>query len=466
MAKELTLFSAISKAIITAEPRNTQPIFARGSWGSWFGGFSTRIDEWYSGAWQNNDPKCIDWPTSYAPVWACITLIASDFSKLRERYMVRDDNGIWIEQANPAYDPVIRKPNKYQNHIQFKEHWALSKLLYGNTYALKERDNRGVVSSLYILDPCRVTPLIAENGDIYYQLNGDNLSAVPGQGVTVPASEIIHDRYNCLGHPLIGLPPLYAAWCLGNLGLRIQSNSSQFFGNASNPAGILTAPGVISQETATELKTNWQANYTGLNSGKVAVLGDGLKFEQMRMSSVDSQLIEQFNLTAKFICAAFHVPPFKVGLEALPAGQKVEDMNQIYLTDCLQKYIEDYEAAKDDGLAVALGTGIDLDEEVLLRMNPGALTTMLVEAVGGGIVAPNEARLRMNYGKVPGGDSVYMQQQNFSLEALAKRDAQADPFATATPTSEPVVEDTEPTPNEEEQARAFVNAFLEAFNEH
>ena len=120
------------KAIITAEPRNTQPVFSHG-WGRWFGGFKMWVDEWYSGAWQQNDPKCIEWPTSYSPVWACMTLIASDFSKLRERYMVRDNDGIWVEVANPAYDPVIRRPNRYQNQVQFKEQWALSKLNYGNT---------------------------------------------------------------------------------------------------------------------------------------------------------------------------------------------------------------------------------------------------------------------------------------------------------------------------------------------
>ncbi len=454
------------KALITAEPRNTQPIFPRGSWGSWFGGFHTKVEEWYSGAWQKNDELCIERPTSYAPLWACITLIASDFSKLRERYMVRDADGIWVETPNPAYDPVIRKPNAYQNQVQFKECWALSKLQYGNTYALKERDSRGVVQRLYILDPCRVLPLVTPSGEVYYQLSNDNLNGVQEDSVTVPQSEIIHDRYNCLGHPLIGLPPLYAAWCLGNLGLKMQSNSATFFGNASNPSGILTAPGVISNDTAQRLKDNWESNYTGLNSGKIAVLGDGLKFEQMRMSSVDAQLIEQFNLTAKFICAAFHVPPFKIGLEALPAGQKVADMNQIYLTDCLQKYVEDYEYVKDDGLSVAVGTGIDLDEESLLRMDQSSLVTMLVEAVGGGLVKPDEARRRLNYGKVDGGNAVYMQQQNYSLAALAKRDAKEDPFATGSSDApEPVREETEPTPDEEEQARAFVKAFLERINE-
>lgn len=455
------------KALITAEPRNTQPIFSRGSWGSWFGGFMTRIEEWYPGSWQRNDEKCITWPTSYSPIWACITLIASDMSKLRARYMVMDSNGIWVETANPAYDPVLRKPNRYQNGNQFREHWTISKLLFGNTYGLKVRDARGVVAEVYILDPSRVTPLVTERGDVYYQLNGDNLSDIPGQGVTVPSSEIIHDRYNCLGHPLIGLPPLYAAWHLGLLGLKIQSNTSNFFGNASMPSGVLTAPGVISKETAERLQEAWQTGYAGLNAGKVAVLGDGLKFDAMRQSAADSQMVEFARLGAEWICAAFHVPMFKAGFGSLPAGQKVEAMNQIYLTDCLQKYIEDFESCWDEGLATAIGTGIDLDEDSLLRMDQGSLVTMLAEGVKGGLHKPDEARRRLNLPPVEGGDQVYLQQQNFSLAALAKRDAKEDPFATessaAPAASEP--EETEPTPDEEEQARAFVNAFLEAFNE-
>jgi HK97 family phage portal protein len=460
----MSLWSRV-KALITASPVDGRPVWNAGSWLSSLG-FRHTVEEAYAGAWQLNDEKCVDWPTSYSPVWACITLIASDFSKLRERYMVRDGNGIWIEASNPAYDPVIRKPNGYQNQVQFKEKWALSKLLYGNTYALIERDARGVVSRLYILDPTLVTPLVTPRGDVFYQLNGDPVGLAPipdQQGVIVPASEIIHDRYNCLGHPLIGLPPLYAAWTLGNLGLKIQSNSSTFFGNASMPAGVLTAPGVISTETGERIKEAWQNGYTGFNRGKVAVLGDGLKFEQMRMSSVDAQLAEQLNLTAKFICAAFHVPPFKVGFEALPAGQKVEDMNQIYLTDCLQKYVEDYEHCKDEGLAVALGTGIDLDEKVLLRMNPSAHVTMLREAIEGKLMTINEGRYELNFGPVEGGGTILSQQQYYSLTALAKRDAQPDPFAPATSSteSEPAPEEDE-APAEDEQTRAFVNDFLEA----
>ena len=48
-------------------------------------------------------------------------------------------------------------------------------------------------------------------------------------------------------------------------------------------------------------------------------------------------------------------------------------------------------------------------------------------------LSPNEVRKRYHdIGPVKGGDAVYMQQQNFSIEALAKRDAMDDPFARAT----------------------------------
>ena len=57
--------------------------------------------------------------------------------------------------------------------------------------------------------------------------------------------------------------------------------------------------------------------------------------------------------------------------------------------------------------------------------------TAIRDAVGG-VMSPNKGReLRPQAGQ--GGESPYLQQQNFSLAALAKRDAQADPFAPNTP---------------------------------
>jgi len=388
-----------------------------------------KVFERFPGAWQQNVEVKFDSVLSNHADWACRTLIANDIAKLRIKLVQKTDNGIWTEIANPAYSPVLRKPNHFQNRIQFVESWILSKLQSGNTYALKQRDNRGVVTKLFVLDPRMVTPLVSDTGDVFYQLNSDNLAGLK-ENTVVPAREIIHDRFNCFYHPLVGLSPIFAGGLAAMQGLAIQNDSASFFKNGARPGGLLVAPGAIDDGTAQRLKEYWDTNFTGENAGKVAVLGDGLKYEAMKAKSTDSQLIEQLQWSAKVICSTYHVPPYKVGIGETPAFNNIQALNVEYYSQCLQSLIEAMEMCLDEGLGmdgVTIGTEFDTDN--LLRMD--ALTQIDVLEKGKNIFTPNEARARMGLEPTPGGAVVYRQQQDFSLEALAKRDAQDDPFATA-----------------------------------
>ncbi|ASY68886.1 phage portal protein [Sinorhizobium fredii] len=401
-----------------------------------------RLFESFSGAWQTNVVVDRNLVLSYHAVYSCITLIASDISKLRVKLVAKDADGIWSEVVNPAYDPVLRKPNPVQNRIQFWEGWILSKLIRGNTYVLKMRDNRGVVNRLYVLDPQRVTPMIADEGSVFYQLSADNIAGLT-EDVIVPAREIIHDRMNCMFHPLVGVSPIFAAGVAATQGLRIQNNSAWFFGNRSQPGGVLTAPGAISNETAARLKEHWDSNFTGENAGKVAVLGDNLKYERMSLTAEESQLIEQLRWTAEVVCSVFHVPPYKAGIGAMPTYNNIQALNVEYYSQCLQSLIEAAELCLDEGLEMSAGVGTEFDVEGLLRMD--SVTQMEVLDKASGVMTIDEKRRKLDLKKVKGGDSVYLQQQNYSLEALAKRDAQTDPFGTAgaqtAPAAEPAAND-------------------------
>jgi HK97 family phage portal protein len=391
------------------------------------------VRESYAGAWQqnvevNNDRVMANWA-----VFACMTLISGDIGKLRLKLVEKDEDDIWTATQSAAFSPVLRKPNHFQTRQKFIEQWITSKLSHGNTYVLKERDQRGVVVRMYVLDPTRVRPLVAPNGDVYYQLQDDDISRLPESIPAAPASEIIHDTMICLFHPLVGISPIYACGLAAMQGQNILENSTRFFGNSSQPGGVLTAPGQIADDTAKRLKEHWERNYTGANAGRIAVLGDGLKYEAMSVTATDAQLIEQLKLSAQVISACFHVPAWKIGVAPLPAGQKIEDLNQIYYSDCLQSLIESVEASLDEGLGLSAVTGrelgVEFDLDDLLRMDTGTLTTALRDQVGAGITAPNEARARVNLPPVEGGATPYLQQQNYSLAALAKRDAREDPFA-------------------------------------
>lgn len=435
-ALKITRDSAEPKTALAPVEKDLQAVDDSGR--SWYRIFaSPSVHESYTGAWQQN--VRIDTTTALAfhAFYSCVTLISADVGKLRPKLVERDDDGIWTEFESSAFSPVLREPNHYQNYIQFKEWWTLSKLIHGNSYALKQRDQRNLVVALYLLDPCRVTPLVSDDGAVFYRLKADNLSGIKDE-IVVPAREIIHDRMNCLFHPLVGQSPIFACGMAANIGLRIQNNQSYFFVNGSNPGGVLTAPGAISNETAARLKAHWDENYVGINSGKIAVVGDGLKFEPMRMSAVDSQLIEQLRWTAEVVCSCFHVPPFKIGVGPMPPYQNAEILNQIYYSDCLQSLIESMELSLDKGLGLTdvpgKVYGVELDLDGLLRMDSATQVTTLAAGVGGALYTPNEARRKLDQKPLKGGDTVYLQQQQFSIAALDERD-QANPFpaAAATP---------------------------------
>lgn len=422
-----------------------QPLSTGGGSGWW-----PLIRESFTGAWQQNVEISASSALTYSAIFACVTLIASDIAKLCLRLMLKDDDGIWSETESPAFSPVLRKPNRYQSTPKFVEQWISSKLIHGNTYVLKQRDQRRIVTALYVLDPTRVTPLVAMDGSVYYQLKRDDLSGIPQDMVTVPASEIIHDTMVALYHPLIGVSPIYACGVAATQGLAIQSNSQRFFSNGSNPGGVLTAPGAISDETAARLKAYWDTNYTGENVGKVAVLGDGLHFEKMHVTAVEAELIDQLKWTGETVCSCYHVPAYMIGIGPPPPYANVEPLLQAYYAQCIQSLLVNFETCLDEGLGISekiegrqYGTEFDVDD--LIWMDTATRTKAAGDSISSGALSPNEARKKYHgVGPVTGGESPMVQQQYFSLAALAERD-QDKPFTKAEPARPPKDEDDDLT---------------------
>jgi len=398
------------------------------------GGWYPIIREPFTGAWQRNLEISTDTASSFHADFACKTLIARDIAKLRLKLVEKDDDNIWSETTNPAFSPVLRRPNDYQTHNQFWEGWVLSKLSRGNTYVLKERDQRNVVTALHVLDPTRVQPLVSDDGTVFYRLSSDNLSGI-GNDITVPAREIIHDRMNCLFHPLVGTPPVFASGLASMLGLNAQQASALLFQNASTPGGILTTPGEISEVEEQRVKEQWENRFSRGNAGRVAILTGGAKYEKIAMTNVEGQMVESLKWSAEVVCSVYHVPPYKVGVGALPSYNNVQALNVEYYSQALQSHIEEIEELLDHALGIGWGEGLgtEFDTDNLLRMDSVTQITAIQQAVGAGVMAPNEGRSKLDLKPVDGGESPYLQQQNYSLAALAKRDAQEDPFKPNTP---------------------------------
>ena len=404
------------------------------------------IREPFTGAWQRNQEINVDTAASFHADFACKTLIARDIAKLRVKLVEKDKNDIWSETTNPAFSPVLRRPNDYQTRNQFWESWVLSKLSRGNTYVLKIRDNRQVVTALHVLDPTRVQPLVADDGSVFYRLSSDDLAGI--DDIIVPAREIIHDRFNCLFHPLVGTPPVFASGLASMLGLNAQNTSALLFKNASQPGGMLIYPGTIDAVEEQRVKEQFEQRFSAANLGRVAILSAGARYEKVAMTNVEGQMIEQLKWSAEVVCSVYHVPPYKVGVGVLPTYNNVQALNVEYYSQALQSHIEEMEELTDAALGIGWGEnlGTEFDTENLLRMDSVTLATTVQVLQGAGTMAPNEGRAKFDLKPVKGGDQPFLQQQNYSLQALAKRDAQDDPFAPAKPPAPPQAPAEPPKP--------------------
>ena len=172
-----------------------------------------------------------------------------------------------------------------------------------------------------------------------------------------------------------------------------------------------------------------------------------MKYNQLKASSADSQLVEQMKYSDEQICFAFGVPPYKIGLGSIPPGWKSDDVNIQYHSDALSDRIEHMENLMDEGLSVSLPLGIELNTDPLWRMDEGKMAEVQTKLVGGKIKLPDEARAKFDLLPTAGGDTLWGQHQDYPLGVLAQRNDLAEIQETPEP---------DPEPENEDETRALV----------
>lgn len=423
------------------------------------------IMEAFGGAWSRGIvTESTDNLLKFSPVYACVSRISSDISTLRPMLMGPGKGGTMVEITNPGspYMALMKRPNPYMNWIQFLAYWIICKLLYGNAYAIKDRDARGIVVALYPVDPRLARPMVAADGEVYYAFSGDQLARIPNGEAMLPASEVVHDRMNTFWHPLVGVPPVYAAAASGTVGIRIQNNSERFFANMSRPSGHLTFPGKVDDDQLKILKKQFEEGFSGANLGRLLVTGGDAKYSQMTIAAEQAQLAEQLKLTVEDVARCFSVPLHKIQAGTMPTYTNIAAYNQQYLDDCLKVHIEPFERLMTDEVVMKEEYSVELDLSGFMRMDPKTRAERTQILVQSGVLSPNEARLSENLPPVDGGDQPLLQQQMWQIGQLADRpppnDTPAPPAAPANPEDPEDPVDPEEEDDAEEQAREFLTA--------
>ena len=110
---------------------------------------------------------------------------------------------------------------------------------------------------------------------------------------------------------VIGYSPIALEKNAIGLGIAAEEYGSKFFAHGATPSGVLTHPNTVKDPSL--LRVSWNNAYGGAsNSGKVAILEEGMTFTRISMPNNEAQFLETRKFQVSEICRIYRVPPHLV----------------------------------------------------------------------------------------------------------------------------------------------------------
>ena len=246
-------------------------------------------------------------------VYSCVRILAEAIAGLPLHvYRYNSDGGKEKAIDHSLYLILHDEPNPEMSSFVFRETLMTHLLLWGNAYAQIIRNSKGEVVALYPLMPNKMSVDRDENGQLYYQYLR-SIDEVGGKSETVilKPTDVLH--IPGLGFDgLVGYSPIAMAKNAIGLAIATEEYGAKFFANGAAHSGVLEHPGTIKDPQ--RVREAWQSQFGGSqNSGKIAVLEEGMKYTPISISPEQAQFLETRKFQINEIARIFRVPPHMVG---------------------------------------------------------------------------------------------------------------------------------------------------------
>lgn len=247
-------------------------------------------------------------------VYSCVRILAEAVAGLPlHMYRYTKDGGKEKAIDHPLYLLLHDEPNREMSSFIFRETLMTHLLLWGNAYAQIIRNGKGEVLELYPLQPNKMNVNRDESGEIYYEYlrTGDELFNQSSSTVILQSKDVLH--IPGLGFDgLVGYSPIAMAKNAIGMAIACEEYGAKFFANGAAPSGVLEHPGTIKDPQ--RVREAWLSQFGGsANSGKVAVLEEGMKYTAISISPEQAQFLETRKFQINEIARIFRVPPHMVG---------------------------------------------------------------------------------------------------------------------------------------------------------
>ena len=270
-------------------------------------------------------------------VYCAVNLISDSVKSMPLILYERDEDGKERAEGHPVYTLLKRRPNQYTTPSRFKKQMQLWSSLWGNGFAEIERTNGGKPAGLWLIHPSRVKPEKQKNGAIRWKVINDNATFTYIDDI---------DMLHIMGPStdgVVGMSVVSRARDSFGLAASAELYGRRFFSNSAIPSGVIEYPGTLKDQARANLRRSWETMHAGENQGKVAILEEGIKYQNIGMPSKDAQFLETRQFQVVEIARWFNIPPHKLKDLSRATFSNIEEQNIDYVQDSIMPLAIDFE---------------------------------------------------------------------------------------------------------------------------
>ena len=423
--------------------------------------------------WWQNGYNVQGTSTQSAMVEACVSAYAQTVAMLPGEHWRMTDKGGRDRVKTSSLSRLLRHPNDYQSISDFMLNATRSLYLEGNVYALGLRNARFEIDELHLMDPLLSYPRLASNGEIFYQLYGNQVveKRLGPEALIVPQRDVLHIRLHTVRHryptPLVGESPIVAAYSDIGVNAAIARQQLRYYLNEARPSAVISTDLALSKEQLQDLRALWDEQSKRLHQGGTPIMTAGIKVQPWSQGGKDAATADMLKLSNEHIALAFRIPLQILGIGGTTYSS-TELLMQSWISSGLGFALNHIEEAIGllFGLRGQPDEYVEFDTAALLRSAMKDRIESLARGVQGGIFAPNEARNSEGFDSVEFGDEPRVQQQVVPLSQVGKIPAAPAPAAPPSAADDsPAPEPEPPAPqkgNRDDIAREVRNLFASA----
>jgi len=212
-----------------------------------------------------------------------------------------------LAREHPLYSLMHDAPNPEMTSYEMRQWLQAALLVRGAGYANIVWDNAGQVRELWPLDSAAMKVKRGSNKKLVYEY-----TLPDGQKETLLPYEVLHlrgfYRKGLLGEGLQDL----GRQAIGRT-LAVDKFVSLFFKNGANAGAYLKTDKSLGDKSFERLRKWMQERHQGLsNAHRMAILEEGLSWEQTGINPRDSQLLEARQFEVQEVCRIFNITPHRL----------------------------------------------------------------------------------------------------------------------------------------------------------